>query len=311
MSDTVTVRPLREADLAAADRVFRRAFGTFLRLPDPMTFAGKADPLRSRWREHPEAGFVAEEDGRLVGSNLAVRWGSVGFFGPLSVDPDLWNRKLGQRLMAPIMDTFAAWDLRLSGLFTFPDSTKHVGLYQRFGFLPKCLTIVLSRPPAPTVDGPLETLGATPSEADLAACRDVAESIYRGLDLTTAIRHLATHGLGDTVVVRDGAAISGFAVCHCGPGADADTGECFVKFAAVRPGADAPARLTRLLDAVDRLAVARGLRVVLAGMNTARIEAYRLLLARGFRGVFHGVTMARDGDPGYDVPNAFVIDDWR
>jgi hypothetical protein len=79
----------------------------------------------------------------------------------------------------------------------------------------------------------------------------------------------------------------------------------------VRPGAQAAERLGRLLDAIDRLAIARGLRTVVAGANTARLDAYRLLLTRGFRGVFHGVTMTRDGDVGYDAPNAFVIDDWR
>lgn len=309
MADAISVRPMREDDLDAADRIFRLAFGTFLRLDDPTTFAGKADPLRARWREH-RAGVVAEEDGRLVGSNLAVRWGSVGFFGPLSVDPDLWNRGLGQRLLPPILDTFDEWGLRLAGLFTFPDSTKHVGLYQRFGFLPKHLTVVMARPPAPT-DGPLETIGTTPCEADLAACRDVAETVYRGLDLTSTIRHLATQGLGDTVLLRSSGGVDGFAVCYCGPGGDADTGECFVKFGAVRPGSDAPARLGRLLDAVDRLAVGHGLRTVIAGVNTARIDVYRTMLARGFRGTFHGVTMARDGDTGYDVRDAWVIDDWR
>lgn len=310
MPGSVSVRPLLEADLDAADHVFRLAFGTFLELPDPTAFAGRADPLRMRWREQPSGAFVADEDGRVVGSNLAVRWGSVGFFGPLSVHPDLWDRGLGQRLMAPIIETFAAWNVRLSGLFTFSDSTKHVGLYQRFGFLPKYLTIVMSRVPTPT-DGDLATIGRSPSDADLAACRGVAEQVYPGLDLTTTIRHVAARGLGDTVLLREAGTVVGFAICYCGPGGDADAGECFVKFGAVRPGGDAPARFARLLDAVDRLASARNLRVVLAGMNTGRIPAYRLLLARGFRGVFHGVAMTRDGDPGYDVPDAFVIDDWR
>jgi predicted N-acetyltransferase YhbS len=305
---SIVIRPLREDDLDAADRIFRLAFGTFMRLPDPTTFAGRADPLRMRWRAEPSGAFVAEQDGRIVGSNLAVRWGSVGFFGPLSVDPSLWDQGLGQRLMAPIVDTFAAWDVRLAGLFTFPESTKHVGLYQRFGFFPKALTIILSRPPAPADDGEFETIA---SDDDVAQCREITERVYRGLDLTSTIRHIATHGLGETVVVRDGGHVDGFAVCYCGPGGDADTGECFVKFGAVRPGADASSRFMRLLDAIDRLAIARNLRTVLAGMGTARLDAYRLLLARGFRGVFHGVTMTREGDVGYDVRDAFVIDDWR
>ena len=34
---------MRQDDVAAADRVFRLAFGTYLGLPDPMQFAGDAD----------------------------------------------------------------------------------------------------------------------------------------------------------------------------------------------------------------------------------------------------------------------------
>ncbi len=310
MGAPIVIRPLREADLDAADAVFRRAFGTFLRLPDPMTFAGDGDPLRMRWRADPEAAFVAEQDGRVVGSNLAVRWGSVGFFGPLSVHPELWNQQVGQRLMAPVLDCFARWGTTLSGLFTFADSTKHVGLYQRFGFWPRHLTVVMARKPAPS-EGELTTVGPTPDDAVIDACRDVTDGIYPGLDLSSTIRHVAREQLGDTVLVHAGGRLVGFAVCYCGPGGDATSGECFVKFGAVRSGADAPVHLTRLLDAVDRLASARGLRTVLAGVDTGRLGAYRLLLARGFRAGFQGVTMSRDADVGYDHADAFVLDDWR
>jgi hypothetical protein len=35
----VVIRPLTEADLVGADRVFRVAFGTFLGAPDPRQFS--------------------------------------------------------------------------------------------------------------------------------------------------------------------------------------------------------------------------------------------------------------------------------
>jgi hypothetical protein len=35
-----------------------------------------------------------------VGSNFATCWGSVGFFGPLTTRPDLWESGIGQRLVA-------------------------------------------------------------------------------------------------------------------------------------------------------------------------------------------------------------------
>jgi hypothetical protein len=43
MEANVVIRPLREADLEAADHVMRLAFGTFLGLPDPLQFMGDRD----------------------------------------------------------------------------------------------------------------------------------------------------------------------------------------------------------------------------------------------------------------------------
>jgi hypothetical protein len=42
-----------------------------------------------------------------------------------------------------------------------------------------------------------------------------------------------------------------------------------------------------------------------------RIDAYRVLCARGYRSDLTGVAMQQDGDFGYNRPQSFVIDDWR
>jgi hypothetical protein len=44
-----------------------------------------------------------------VASNFATRWGSVGFFGPLTVRPDLWDRGVAKRLIEATMELFAKW----------------------------------------------------------------------------------------------------------------------------------------------------------------------------------------------------------
>lgn len=49
----LVVRAMREDDLDEAARVFRVAFGTFLGLPDPTTFAGGSDWVQSRFRADP------------------------------------------------------------------------------------------------------------------------------------------------------------------------------------------------------------------------------------------------------------------
>jgi predicted N-acetyltransferase YhbS len=103
----ITIRQLRENDLPDADRVFRLAFGTFIGLPDPMAFAGDADHVRTRWLVDPAATLGAESANELIGSNFLTNWGSVGFFGPLTIRPDFWDRGVASRLLEQTIDIFA------------------------------------------------------------------------------------------------------------------------------------------------------------------------------------------------------------
>jgi hypothetical protein len=79
----------------------------------------------------------------------------------------------------------------------------------------------------------------------------------------------------------------------------------------VRPGPTAEDHFARLLDACGALAVAIGMPRLLAGVNLAREEAYRHMVARGFRTEIQGVTMHRLNDWGYSRPGLYVLDDWR
>ncbi len=309
----VSIRPLQEGDLEAADRVMRMAFGTFLGAPDPMLVFGDLDYVRSRFGAEPSRAFAAELDGQVVGSNFATRWGSFGFFGPLTVRVDLWDRGIGSRLMQPIMELFDQWQVRQAGLFTFPQSPKHIGLYQKFGFWPQYLTPLMEKQVAPTGDGEFSTYSEV-SDGDqsavLRACREVTSRIFEGLDVGHEIRATAAQGLGDTVLLHDDSELVGFAVCHCGAG-EAGSGACFVKFGAVRPGPEVGDLFERLLDACEALAGEHGLQRMVAGVNVARHDAYRRLLARGYRVWLEGVIMQRPNEPGYCRPDVYVIDDLR
>ena len=119
----VTVRPLTERDLPEAQRIIRDAFGTFLGVPDLETF--RFPPYaQTRFGTENVASFAAERDGALLGSNFATHWGSVGFFGPLSTRPDLWDAGIGQLLVTAACDAFEGWGIRHAGLFTFAQSAK-------------------------------------------------------------------------------------------------------------------------------------------------------------------------------------------
>ncbi len=175
------------------------------------------------------------------------------------------------------------------------------------------VTAVMARPVEAGAEVPWAALSANAGAraARIAGCRRVAEAQVLGLDLTSEIDAVATLGLGETVVVEDSGEVVGFAVCRAGAHTEAGSGACYVKFGAVRPGEGAPRRFENLLDACMAFAASRGAKVLLAGVNTARHDSYRRLLARGFRSMMQGVTMHRLNAPAYDRPDRFVIDDLR
>ena len=301
---------MQESDVAAADRIFRLAFGTFLRMPDPMKFAGDSQWIGPRLRTEPSGAFVAERDGGVVGSILTVRWGTVGFFGPLTVQPDLWDQGIARKLLEPVMERFDAWGTTLAGLFTFADSAKHVALYGKYGFHARFLTALMSR--RITKPAPVDWTTASAAHSGWREqVRDLGDALWPGLDVTDEIASLCAHGIGDGVLVYDGRRLVGLAVCHVGPGSEAMGGTCYVKFGAVRPGPDAAVDFDRLLDACDAFAAARGAKAVAAGTNLAREGAYRRMVARGFRTELQGVGMHRANEPGYSRPDVWALDDWR
>ena len=305
--DDVRVRALEERDLDAADRIMRVAFGTFLGAPDPSTMFGDAEFVRTRFRAAPDCAWAAEMDGEVVGSVFATRWGTFGFFGPLTTHPDVWNRGIGGRLMAPVLEAFDRWELRQAGLFTFPDSLKHVGLYQRHGFWPRFLTALTTKP-VTSAAGEYKTFSER--SVSLEAIRELTDTVFPGLDLEGEILACDAQRLGDTVLVHDDDRLAGAAICHCGAGSEAGSGECFVKFGAVRPG-DSGA-FERLLDACEGFAAASGLERIVAGVNTGRLDAYRRMLQRGFRTHRLGLSMLlRPDGPDYDGAGHYVIDDLR
>lgn len=309
------VGALSERELPEAARIIRLAFGTFLGAPDPETFWNDRDYVYARFPAPHVASFGATLDGRLAGSNFAVKWGSVGFFGPLTVRPDVQERGIARALLARTIEQFDAWGTRQVGLFTFAESAKHIALYQKFGFYPRFLTAIMAAPAVrrPGIAGwsRFGALEPAAQQAALRACREIAETVYPGLDLSDEIRMTGELKLGDTVLLDGANGVAAFAICQYGPRSEAGAGMCFVKFGAARNGPSAGENFGRLVDACEALAVEVGMPNVLAGANLARHEAYRCLVERGFRTAIQGVAMHRNNDPGYCRPGAYVIDDWR
>lgn len=336
----VRIRALTESDLPEADRIVRVAFGTFLGLPDPSRFMGDSAYVHTRWKTDPSAVVAAEHEGKLVGTNFATNWRSFGFFGPLTVEPAYWERGVAQQLLGPTMEIFRAWGNLHTGLYTFSNSPKHMRLYQKFGYWPRDLVAIMSKalavapgtqPPEPTqaaaaaraadsasiaaANGMPQLFSLATPESNpqlLLACREVTSANFDGLDVEREIRAVAEQKLGDTVLLWDDSELRALAVCHTGPGTEAGTGVCYVKFAAATPGARAGTDFARLLDVIETYARSSSAQKITAGVNLARREAFSALYERGFRTEMQGVAMeAGDSSSGYNRPGIYILDDWR
>jgi GNAT superfamily N-acetyltransferase len=311
----LVIRPLQAADVPAADRIFGEAFAKFLGIADPRDFIRDRALIATRWRADPEAPRGAFVDGALVGSCFITRWGSLGFIGPVSVRPDFWDKGVAKRLVAAAVEFLDQSGIRQGALFTFAGSPRHIALYQKFGFWPQHLTLVMTRDVVATAcTAAWSRFSALPPAARTGCfeqCRGITDRIFPGLDLATEIRSIADQRLGETILVHDDGGLAGFACFHVGAGSEAGAGVAFVKFAAVRPGDGAPATFGRLLDACEAFAAEARCNTLVAGVNAARHQAYRQMIDRGFRILVSGVAMLRPDAPGFNRTDCFVIDDLR
>jgi GNAT superfamily N-acetyltransferase len=315
----LSLRLLQPQDLANADHIFRLAFGTFIGLPDPIQFSGDASYFPHRWQMDPSAVFGAEIDNKLVGSNIAVNWGSFSFFGPLSIHPEFWNQGIAQRLIEAVLDRFNDWNTVQSGLFTFPNSARHHALYGKFGFYPRFLTYVMSKtiPPASQLP-PMQLqwsrysqLNESDKLASLKASRRLTDAILEGLDVSQEILAVDTSQLGETVLLWSDSQLVGLAVCHAGANTEAGSNTCYVKFAAVHPGQHAQQHFEQLLEVCEHLTSVLDMTQLMAGVNTSHYEAYRYMLARHFRIEIMGIALHRDNQSAYHRPGVFALSDWR
>jgi hypothetical protein len=229
----------------------------------------------------------------------------------LTVRPDYWNQGIAKQLLGPTLDLIKNWAVRHEGLFTFAHSPKHIALYQHFGFWPRFLTAIMSKPVndagRATEFSRYSQLAEGRHDECLRACRDMTDAVYEGLDVEREIRAVEAQRLGDTVLVWDAAQLVALGVCHCGGGSEAGGDACYIKFGAARSGLSFEA----LLDACETFAASKNLKRLIAGANAGREKAWKRLIARGFRSDFQGVAMQRHNDPGYNRSETYIIDDWR
>ncbi|TLD40256.1 MAG: GNAT family N-acetyltransferase [Candidatus Jettenia ecosi] len=163
--------------------------------------------LLSEFLAHPNFyGVVAELDGRVAGSNFVDERSTIAGIGPITVDPAVQDRAIGQELMRHVLERIAQRRFPGCRLVQAAYHNRSLSLYTKLGFM--------AREPLSTMQGPplaVQIPGYTvrPATAgDLDACNQVCLRVHghdRSGELLDALKQRTV------TVVEHGSRITGYA----------------------------------------------------------------------------------------------------
>jgi predicted N-acetyltransferase YhbS len=323
----IQIRRVRKGDLTRVREVVEQAFSDLLERQlgtRPRQPFGGAQYVHHRWLMEPWGCFVAEEDqSKLVGAALGVIWGSVGVLGPVAVLTSYQNQKIGQQLIQAVQDFFGENRVALQGSVTYPTSPKHLALYHKFGFKPKGLVALTSRPLErregqgwpPRRAGlsvrRFSSLEEASKKAVLGRLGRLTHGLCRGLDLRKEVEIVDGLALGDTLLFERGRELVGFAVYHVPGVSEAPADALYVKVLALGAQWTRPELLEQGIAAVEEVAAEAGVQRVILPVYTRYWTAYSTLLRLGYQVDFTMVRLQRGRLEDYEDPNHLVLDDWR
>ena len=302
----VQVRRVRKGDLSRVKDVLEQTFGDFLERQlgtrPRQAFSG-AQYVHHRWLMEPWGCFVAEEDNaKIVGTALAVAWGSVGLLGPVAVLTNYQNQTIGQQLIRATQEFFDENKTALQGVMTYPTSPKHLALYHKFGYRPKALTALMSRV--------LDRSAPRPA-TKLARAHRITNTLYRGLDLSKEVEIVDGLALGDTLLLERARDLVGFAVVHTPGVSEAPAGTLYVKYMAIDPAQKRVEHLEQFVAAVEDFGHELGVQRVALPVYLRYWLAYSTLVRCGYQVDYTMLRMQKGKQEDYEDSTHLVLDDWR
>jgi predicted N-acetyltransferase YhbS len=192
MEFPLTIRRAKPEDAAASSKICYEAFykiSTDHGFPPDLPSMEPAANLMTLMFGHP--GFfcvVAEEGGRIVGSNCMDERSPIAGIGPITVDPGAQNHGVGRKLMQAVMDRAREKDFPGVRLVQAAFHTRSLSLYATLGFDAREPLSVMQ---GPAIKKKLDGYTVRPAaEADLDACNRVCVKVHghdRGGDLADSI----------------------------------------------------------------------------------------------------------------------------
>jgi GNAT superfamily N-acetyltransferase len=301
-------------DIADLNEVFTESFTERYRR-DGMTGV-RVPPLNpSIWRYAIEdAGDGAlcwrDERGRIMAFNIVHHSGTEGWMGPLCVRPDSQGMGAGKIIVQAGMSWLRRNGATVIGLETMPRTMDNIGFYSSLGFLPGHLTVTLTLDAAAS-DHPLQLLSQLhgPQHAQaIDACRQLTARVLPGYDFTRELELTDRLGLGDTVLLGDVNAPSGFAVYHTAPLVE---GRARDELRVLKLVLERRAELPRLIGMLSDLARRTGTRRLAIRVQGDYPDAYRTLVELGARVRWTDLRMSAYGWTERSPADGMVLSNWE
>ncbi len=305
---------IRVEDIPALNEVFSDAFSDRYRR-DGMVGVRVPFLNPAVWRYAIEdaadgAMLWRDDRGQIAAFNMVHRSGAEGWMGPLAVRSEYQGMGTGKEIVAHGMNWLREQGCTVIGLETMPRTMDNIGFYSGLGFLPGRLTLTLTLD-ASAADRPPELLGrlsARDKEAALAECSELVTRLAPGYDYTREILLTDDLALGDTVLLRRGGTISGFALCHTVPLVEGRSRE---ELRVLKLALDREMDFEVMVRALCDFARRSGTRRVAVRLQGSYLEAYRRMVAMGGRVRWTDLRMVLNGYDEARPEEGVVLSNWE
>ena len=317
LPDTRVSGPERasERDIEGLNRVFAEAFTDRYRRDGLIGVrVPQLNPLVWRYAllDAGEGAMVwRDEHGDVAAFNVAHQAGSEGWMGPLAVRPDRQGTGVGKTVVRTAADWLIDRGITTLGLETMPRTPENIGFYARLGFAPGFLTVTLTNEiatrghPAPVL---LSKRAPAEKETTMTAARELLDELVPGIDFSREILLTSELGLGDTSLVEGADGLDAIAVWHSAPLADSRTRD---EVRVLKLAARSDAAFDATIAAVEAAAAKAGIRRIAIRCQSRYAEAFRRLVARGYRVRWTDLRMTYEGFPERHASTGVLFSNWE
>src|SRR6266571_2927930 len=269
-----------------------------------------ADAFTDRYRRDGLVGVRVPHLNPLVWRYALLDAGE-GAMGPLAVRPDRQGSGLGKTIVRTATDWLLEQGVTTLGLETMPRTVENIGFYARLGFSPGHLTVTLTNDiatrghPAPAL---LSQRKGAAGEAAVRAARRLVAALAPGYDFTREILLTGELGLGDTSLVDGEDGLRGLVLWHSAALAE---GRPKDEVRVLKLAAADERAFQAAVAATEAAAARAGIRRVAIRCQTRYAEAFRRLVARGYRVRWTDLRMTYDGYPEPQPANGVLFSNWE